>query len=78
MGCFQKGEIMKLTRTAILMMATCLTVPAFAQDPDIKATDASTLTEEDGAIIVTGSSIKRKPQESAVPLQIYTNEDITR
>jgi len=29
---FQKGEIMKFTKTALLLLATCLTAPAFAQE----------------------------------------------
>lgn len=67
---------MKLTKTALLLMATCLTVPAFAQEAPASAELDE--AEESGEIIVTGSSIKRKPQESAVPLQVYTNRDIER
>ena len=72
------GDIMKNSKTALLLLATCLTAPVFAQEADIKVTNSSAENEDDGAIIVTGSSIKRKPQESAVPFQVYTNEDIVR
>lgn len=65
---------MNIAKTISLFAATCLTFPAFAQD----STTDSAATEESGEIIVTGSSIKRKPEQSAVPLQIYSNKDIER
>jgi iron complex outermembrane receptor protein len=67
---------MKTSKTALLLLATCLTAPAFAQD---SSPPASAETAEDGdAIIVTGSSIKRKPEDSASPLQVYTTDDLQR
>ncbi len=66
---------MKLSRTALLLLATCLTAPAFAQDAPATADTA----EEDGeAIIVTGSRIKRDPNDSSLPLQVITNEELSR
>jgi iron complex outermembrane recepter protein len=67
---------MKIRALVYLATFTCLTAPAFAQDSIAKASDVE--AKDDTEIIVTGSSIKRKPQESASPLQIYTNEDIKR
>ena len=68
---------MKIKALVYLASFTCLTAPVFAQDTKTPADDGAAAKDET-AIIVTGSSIKRKPQESAVPLQIYTNEDIKR
>lgn len=68
---------MKLTKTALLLLATCLTAPAIAQEtPPPNASD----TAEDAgtAIIVTGSRIKRDPNDSSLPLQIITNEELSR
>jgi iron complex outermembrane recepter protein len=67
---------MKTKFIAILCSFTCLTTPAFAQDSGDVASTGS--TAKDDLIVVTGSSIKRKPTESAVPLQIFTTEDIQR
>lgn len=77
MGHFQKGEIMKLTKCALLLTATCLTVPAFAQDAPPQSS-VETATDEGSAIIVTGSRIKRDPNDSSLPLQVITNEELSR
>jgi iron complex outermembrane recepter protein len=74
---FQKGEIMKFTKTALLLLATCLTAPAFAQDAPAPAA-ADTAEDEGSAIIVTGSRIKQDPNNSALPLQIITTDDLSR
>jgi iron complex outermembrane receptor protein len=67
---------MKYSKTAILLLATCLTAPAFAQDA---APPAAAETADDGAaIIVTGSRIKQDPAKSALPLQIISTDDLTR
>lgn len=68
---------MKLTKTALLLIATCLTAPAFAQDAPAPAA-AETAGEEAAAIIVTGSRIKRDPNDSSLPLQVITNEEFSR
>jgi iron complex outermembrane recepter protein len=68
---------MKLTKTALLLLATCLTAPALAQETLAPAA-ADTAEEEGGAIIVTGSRIKRDPNDSSLPLQIITNEELSR
>ncbi len=68
---------MKLTKTALLLMATCLTAPAFAQEAPAPAA-AETAEDEGKAIIVTGSRIKRDPNDSALPLQIVTTEEFSR
>jgi iron complex outermembrane recepter protein len=77
MGHFQKGEIMKLTKCALLLTATCLTVPAFAQEAPLPAA-VDTIDDEGSAIIVTGSRIKQDPSKSALPLQIITTDDLSR
>lgn len=66
---------MKFTKTALLLLASCLTAPAFGQDAP-----ATTETAEEGgeAIIVTGSRIKRDPNDSSLPLQVITNEELSR
>jgi iron complex outermembrane receptor protein len=68
---------MNYSKTAILLLATCLTAPAFAQDSSLPAA-AETAADESAAIIVTGSRIKQDPAKSALPLQIITTNDISR
>ncbi len=70
------GDNMKTSRTAILLLATCLTTPAFAQDAS-PPTAAETV-DDGAAIIVTGSRIKQDPAKSALPLQIISTDDLTR
>jgi iron complex outermembrane recepter protein len=64
---------MRLISMATLLAFTSMTAPAFAQTTPAAADDG-----EEKAIVVTGSSIKRKPQDSSVPLQIFTNVDLQR
>ena len=68
---------MKTSKTAILLLATCLTAPAFAQDSSPPAS-AETAEDSGAAIIVTGSRIKQDPTKSALPLQVITTDDLTR
>jgi iron complex outermembrane receptor protein len=68
---------MKISKTAILLLASCLTAPAFAQD-SLPRTSAETAEDESAAIIVTGSRIKQDPTKSALPLQVITTDDLTR
>jgi iron complex outermembrane receptor protein len=68
---------MKTSKTAILLLASCLTAPAFAQD-SLPRTSAETAEDESAAIIVTGSRIKQDPTKSALPLQVITTDDLTR
>jgi iron complex outermembrane receptor protein len=68
---------MKTSKTAILLLASCLTAPAFAQDSSLPAA-AETAEDEGAAIIVTGSRIKQDPTKSALPLQVITTDDLTR
>lgn len=67
---------MKHSKTAILLLATCLTTPAFAQDASPPT--AAETAEDGAAIIVTGSRIKQDPAKSALPLQIISTDDLTR
>lgn len=64
---------MKLTKAATLLLASSLTLPAFAQEAPASAAD-----DESTAIIVTGSRIKQDPTKSALPLQIITTNDLSR
>jgi len=66
--------------------------PPVAQDPEAPTPPANTPTgaatptkgadlasdDEDAEIVVTGSRIKRNPNESALPLQIITTQEIER
>ena len=70
------GDNMKHSKTAILLWATCLTAPAFAQDAAPPA--AAETVDEGAAIIVTGSRIKQDPAKSALPLQVISTDDLTR
>jgi iron complex outermembrane receptor protein len=67
---------MKYSKTAILLLATCLTTPAFAQD--VSPPTAAETADGGAAIIVTGSRIKQDPAKSALPLQIISTDDLTR
>lgn len=68
---------MKHSKTAIFLLATCLTAPAFAQDSS-PPVPAETAADEGTAIIVTGSRIKQDPTKSAAPLQVITPADLSR
>lgn len=68
---------MRNLSTVTLLLATCLTAPAFAQDATPPA-PAETTADEGAAIIVTGSRIKQDPAKSALPLQIITTTDLSR
>ena len=67
---------MKLNKFALLLTASCIAVPAFAQDA--APATAETAEDEGVAIIVTGSRIKRDPNDSSLPLQIINTEDLSR
>jgi iron complex outermembrane recepter protein len=68
---------MKLTKTALLLMATCLTAPAFAQDqeaaPAIAETDAA---EDNEGIVVTGTRVLRDGYRAPTPLTVLSQEEI--
>ena len=68
---------MKYSNTAILLLATCLSAPAFAQESS-PPVSAETNGDEGAAIIVTGSRIKQDPTKSAAPLQVITPSDLSR
>jgi iron complex outermembrane recepter protein len=63
---------------AYLAAFTCLTSPAFAQQAPHPEASADSADAGGDAIVVTGSRIKRAPQDSALPLQILTPEDFKR
>jgi iron complex outermembrane receptor protein len=67
---------MRIRSTAFLMAFTCLSTPAFAQDAPPPSPQAA--PEEAGAIVVTGSRIKRDPNDSALPLTIISTTDLAR
>jgi iron complex outermembrane recepter protein len=70
---------MKSTRLALLLSATMLAGPAFAQTQSDEAPTAAETAEEEGkSIVVTGSRIKRDPNDSSLPLQVLTNEEFAR
>lgn len=71
---------MKIRSFALLLSCTSFTIPAIAQDAGVAEVLPATseVSKDDGAIIVTGSSIKRRPTDSAVPLQIFTINDLQR
>lgn len=67
---------MKLDKFALLLTASWVAVPAFAQDA--APATAETAEDESKAIIVTGSRIRQDPSKSALPLQIITTSDLSR
>jgi iron complex outermembrane recepter protein len=56
--------------------------PTGAETPDegadVTSTPADTAEEEGNAIVVTGSRIRRNPNDSALPLQIITTQELER
>ena len=70
---------MKITKITLLLTATCLTAPAFAQEEAQTPTSSSTASAGgEEPIIVTGSRIKRDPNNSSLPLQVISNEELQR
>ncbi len=68
---------MKLHKLALYLTAASLSMPVAAQDAAAPAGGAT--AEDDAApIIVTGSRIKRDPNNSSLPLTVITPDDITR
>lgn len=67
---------MKLHKLALFATAASLALPVMAQETSAPE-DADTASSET-AIIVTGSRIKRDPNNSPLPLTIITPDDITR
>ena len=69
---------MKFTKSALLLSASLIATPVLAQEVSQTAPQASeTVSEEEGkSIVVTGSRIKRDPNDSSLPLQIITNADV--
>lgn len=59
-----------------LLAMSCLSSPVFAQTESIA--DAQPEAKDAAAIIVTGSRIKQNPNNSALPLQIITTQDLSR
>lgn len=68
---------MKITKLALFMSASMLAMPAFAQDAPATA-DTQAADEEGKSIVVTGSRIKRDPNDSSLPLTIITPDDLSR
>jgi iron complex outermembrane recepter protein len=67
---------MKTTTLALFLSSTMLAMPAIAQDaPDTTETASA---DDSATILVTGSRIKRDPNDSALPLTIITPDDLSR
>jgi iron complex outermembrane recepter protein len=71
---------MRILSIALLLSCTSFTIPAMAQDTGNSEAlpETTEASKDDDAIIVTGSSIKRRPTDSAVPLQIFTISELQR
>jgi iron complex outermembrane receptor protein len=52
--------------------------PTGAETPTTDATGSSNTTSKDQGILVTGSRIRQNPNNSALPLTIITNRDLSR
>ena len=69
---------MQLTKTAILLMASCLTMPAFGQESQNQtdaATNAAVANDGDG-IVVTGTRVVRDGYQAPTPLTVLTQGEI--
>jgi iron complex outermembrane recepter protein len=70
---------MNFTKMSLLLSASLITLPAYAQDQGGDEAPETTQTETEGkSIIVTGSRIKQDPNNSALPLTIITTDDLSR
>jgi iron complex outermembrane recepter protein len=71
---------MNISKIALFASASLLALPAYAQDQGSSApeTTETAAPEEGKPIVVTGSRIKRDPNDSSLPLTIVSNEDIQR
>lgn len=67
---------MKLHKLALYLTAASLAVPVAAQDANAPQSAETATTEQ--AIVVTGSRIKRDPNDSSLPLTVITPDDISR
>jgi iron complex outermembrane recepter protein len=67
-------------KLALLATSTFLVTPAFAQTQSDEAPETTETSneEESKSIVVTGSRIKRDPNDSSLPLTIISNEDFKR
>lgn len=68
---------MTFNKIALFASASLLALPAYAQDAAPEGTETAS-AEEGKPIVVTGSRIKRDPNDSSLPLTIISNEDIAR
>lgn len=62
-------------KTALFVTACSLAMPVLAQEAP---TTAQAEAGEDREVLVTGSRIKQDPAKSALPLEIFANEDFAR
>ena len=67
---------MKLHKLALYLTAASIAAPVAAQDASAPQSAETATTEQ--AIVVTGSLIRRNPNDSALPLTVITNEEISR
>ena len=70
---------MKFTKLALLVSASCLTFPAFAQDETVNPSPTPDQVAESASgeqITVTGTRVVRDGFQAPTPLQVLTEEDI--
>ena len=67
---------MKLNKFALLLAASCLTAPAFAQDQEADPAPAETQSDDGDDILVTGTRIMRDGFQAPTPVTVLTSEDI--
>lgn len=64
-------------KTALFVTACCIAGPAFAQDAPTAPAPAQEASN-DREVLITGSRIRRDPNESPVPLQIISARELER
>ena len=67
---------MKLNKFALLLAASCLTAPAFAQDQEADPAPVETQSDDGDDILVTGTRIMRDGFQAPTPVTVLTSEDI--
>src|SRR5688572_31272267 len=75
-----KGVVMKLelrsTSSAAVLIG--LALPAWGQQPSQNVPSSARQGNDVAEVVVTGSFIRGTPEDAALPVEVYTREDIER
>lgn len=69
---------MKMHKLALFLTAASVALPAYAQDATLPDDANKVADTAEQSIVVTGSRIKRDPNDSSLPVTVITPDDISR